>query len=212
MIDILGHLFYITTTWDGENRFGGGMGSSSGLKEDGKKLLQWLSEKRIAIDLSHTCDRYASEIIEYIDKENLEIPLIASHSNFRKVTAMPRNLPDDIAREIIRRKGLIGMTLFAPFIHKTDPSVLLRHIEYGLELGGKKALCFGSDFFCDADFLQTLGKKYPDASFFFEEYKNSSTYPHILDLLESRLEFSSDMLQNIASRNAFDFLHSFILK
>ncbi len=211
LLDTLGNLFYITLTWDGENRFGGGVGSPAGLKKDGERILEWLSGKRVAIDLSHTSDRCASEIIEHIDKMSLNIPLIASHSNFRAVTHMPRNLPDAIAKEIIRRKGLIGITFFAPFIHKTDPSALVRHVEYGLSLGAEKTLCFGADFFCDADF-PSIKQKYPDTPFFFfEEYKDSSTYPYILAFLEQRLKLSSDMLENIASKNALHFLKSCIL-
>jgi len=209
--DALGSLFYITLTWDGENRFGGGVGSSAGLKPDGEQLLHWLSNKRIAVDLSHTSDRFASEIIECIDKKSLHIPLIASHSNFRSVTDKLRNLPDAIAQEIIRRQGLIGINLFAPFIHKSDASALIRHVEYGLSLGGENALCFGADFFCDTDFPM-IKQKYPEAPFFFfEEYKNSSTYPSILASLEQRLRLSSEKLHAIASKNALDFLKKRIL-
>jgi microsomal dipeptidase-like Zn-dependent dipeptidase len=211
LLDTLGSLFYITMTWDGENRFGGGVGSPAGLKKDGERLLTWLSERRIAVDLSHTSDRFATEIIEYIDKMSLQIPLIASHSNFRSVTNRPRNLPDAIAQEIIHRKGLIGINLFAPFIHPSDPTALIRHFEYGLSLGGEKALCFGADFFSDQDF-PLIKQKYPEAPFFFfEEYKDSSTYPYILKLLEERLGLSPEMLHNIASKNALHFLNTYIL-
>jgi microsomal dipeptidase-like Zn-dependent dipeptidase len=204
-------LFYITMTWDGENRFGGGTGSSAGLKKDGEELLIFLSNKRVAIDLSHTSDHLAHDIFEAIDKLSLRIPLIASHSNFRSIVPRPRNLPDDIAKEIIRRKGIIGMNFFAPFIHDTDPSVLIRHIEYGLSLGGEKALCFGADFFSDQDF-PIIKQKYPDAScFFFEEYKDSSTYPYILDLLQNRLKLPQEVLSQIAYTNAYDFLKTHIL-
>ena len=203
-------IFYITITWDGENRFGGGVGASCGLKHDGKCLLEWLSGKRIAIDLSHASDKLAHEIVEYIDKENLTIPLMASHSNFRHVTPMPRNLPDSIAKEIIRRKGIIGLTFFAPFIHKCDPSALLRHVEYALSLGGEQAIAFGSDFFCDTDF-SLLKYKYPDSPFFFEEHKNASVFPHILAQMQEKLSLSSDTLSRIAHKNAQHFLNNFIL-
>ena len=57
IINLTGHLFYISMTWDGENRFGGGVGASTGLKRDGQLLLSWLSSRRIAIHLSHTSNR-----------------------------------------------------------------------------------------------------------------------------------------------------------
>jgi microsomal dipeptidase-like Zn-dependent dipeptidase len=206
----LGHLFYISLTWNEENRFGGGIDSSAGLKKDGQELLFWMHKKRIAADLSHASDRLAHDIIEYIDKNSLDIPLLASHSNFRSVMQTTRNLPDAIAREIIRRKGVIGMNLFAPFVHKSDASTLLRHIEYGLSLGGAESLCFGADFFCDSDF-PSIKVKYPDFIFFFDEYPNASCYPAILNQLKTQLGLSHDNIENIAHKNAQRFLNAFIL-
>ncbi len=202
---ILGNIFYIGMTWDGENRFGGGVGSSAGLKEDGKRLLEWLSGQRIAVDFSHTSDKLAYEIIEYIDKHGLQIPLMASHSNFRTVTDMPRNLPDEIAKELIRRKGLIGLNFIVPFISWTDPTVWLRHVEYGLSLGGADALSFGADFFCDADFPH-IKEKYNGAPLFYPEYGNASCYPYVLEQLANHLKLDEDQLKKIASENALKFL------
>lgn len=38
----LGKILYISLTWNGENRFGGGAGSRVGLLDDGKRLLDFL--------------------------------------------------------------------------------------------------------------------------------------------------------------------------
>lgn len=205
-LKLLGRILYISLTWDGENRFGGGIGSPAGLKEDGKRLLEWMNGRRIAIDLSHASDTLAHEIIAHIDQHKLSIPLLASHSNFRSITPLPRNLPEDIAREIIRRKGLIGLNFFAPFIHESDPYVLCRHVEYGLKLGGEAALSFGADFFCDSDI--DLQKKYGSSPFFFDMFANSSSYPRVLEMLQQELSLKEATLHNIAHRNALSFLDS----
>jgi microsomal dipeptidase-like Zn-dependent dipeptidase len=206
----LGHIFYITMTWNEENRFGGGNDSRAGLKSDGKALLEFLSGKKIAVDLSHTSDRFAAEIIEHIDALRLDVPLLASHSNYRAVASMPRNLPDAIAREIIRRKGIIGLNFFAPFIGKGEPKKLMEHIQHALSLGGHEALCFGADFFCDQDGYG-LGQKYPDTPFYFPEYSNASCYPKILASLAAECGLSAEMLTGIAYGNALRFLTHFIL-
>jgi len=206
----VGLIFYISLTWDGENRFGGGVGADVGLKSDGKVLLDFLSGRRIAVDLSHTSDRLASEIIEYSDKANLNLPFIASHSNFRSVHPMPRNLPDSIAREIIRRKGLIGLNLFAPFIHKDDPKRVADHVRYALALGAAEALCFGADFFSTQDFA-ILTQKYRVTSFFFDEFANASCYPYLLGLLVKECALSDKTAQDIAHGNALRFLEDFII-
>jgi microsomal dipeptidase-like Zn-dependent dipeptidase len=198
----LGRILYIGFTWNTENRFAGGVAAQqTGLKEDGKRLLEWMQGKNIACDFSHPSDRTAYEVIEYIDKHSLNIPLIASHSNFRTITPELRNLPDDLAKEIIRRDGLIGVNLFAPFIHKTNPDYLFRHIEHALHLGAENTLCFGADFFCDTDF-PSIQQKYQVEHCFFPQYSNASTYPRLLQALP----FPEHLLSKLAWQNAFRFL------
>ncbi len=205
---LIGSIFYIGLTWDHENRFGGGNLTNVGLKEDGKRLLQWMSGKKIAIDLSHTSDRLAYDILDTIEGNGFDIPVIASHSNFRAICDYPRNLPDDIAKEIIRRKGLIGLNFFAPFVHKSDPSAIVRHLEYGLDLGGQNCLCFGADFFCDADH-PNITEKYQRAEAYYSDLGNSSVYPHVLNLFTQKLKLNEEQLKKIASGNAFRLLNPY---
>jgi membrane dipeptidase len=201
----IGPLFYIGLTWDDENRFGGGNRTSVGLKEDGKRLLEWMSGKGIAVDLSHTSDKMAHGILNFIDQSGIDVPVIASHSNFRAISNYPRNLPEDIAKEIIKRKGLIGLNFFAPFIHNSDPSALLRHVEYALDLGAGDALCFGADFFCNSDFPHIM-EKYQRSEAFYPDLDNSSVYPLILELFGQKLRLNKEQLLKIASQNALRFL------
>lgn len=211
-LKVIGPIFYIGLTWDEENRFGGGNRSSVGLKKDGERLLEFLSGKRIAIDLSHTSDALAHGIINWIDKRSLEIPLIASHSNFRALSNYPRNLSNELAKELIARKGLIGLNFFAPFIHDTDPSVLTRHVEYGLALGGHEALCFGADFFfVNAKSVLELKQKYGRNQLFYEELGNASVYPSVLRLFQDKIGLKKDLIEKIAFQNASSFLNRLVL-
>ncbi len=199
------HILYIGMTWDGENRFGGGVGSHKGLKEDGKHLLEWMAGKQIAIDFSHTSDPLAEGILNHLDQENLKLPVLASHSNYRAITNLARNMPDWLVQELIRRKGVMGINLFAPFIRKNDPAALIRHVEYALSLGAQNNLAFGADFFCDADF-PNIPHKYQTDTAFFNEYGNSGCYGSILDLLRTKLSLKEDQLREIAHANAERFL------
>ena len=61
-------LFYISLTHHTENRFGGGNYSRAGLKSDGEELLEYISGKQIAIDLSHTSDVLAFDILDHTYK------------------------------------------------------------------------------------------------------------------------------------------------
>lgn len=196
-------LLYITPTWNLENRFGGGAHTKIGLKEDGCRLLDFLHQKRIAIDFSHTSDPLAYGILNYIDTKNLEIPVVASHSNFRAISPVVRNLPDEIAKEILRRKGLIGFVLYRDFIGAEDPYNLVRQFEYVLKLGGEKQSCFGADFFAGADLPPTFQK--PLDQLFFPEFEDATAYGHVLDTWKNHLGLSTEAIENVAYRNFINF-------
>ena len=194
-------VLYISLTWNHENRFGGGNLSTVGIKEDGIALLQYLSEKNIAIDLSHTSDALAFDILNTIDKYALKITPIASHSNFRSIKNMARNLPDELAQEIIKRNGLIGMNLIRDFIGD-DPHDFIRHFQHGVQLGGERNLCLGSDFFGG------IKLDLPNVSFpiFQKDFDHAGQYQHYLDFLIS--ELGKDLVQKIAFENASQWMQA----
>ena len=201
IVENMGPILYITITHHTENRFGGGNFSNNvGLKADGKSLLDYLDNRKIAVDLSHTSDALAHDIFEYTLQKNLDIPLLASHSNFRSVWKHPRNLPDEMAKEIIKRQGLIGMNFVRAFVNDKHPEALTDHILCGLDLGAENSLCFGADFFYPGS--------HPDQSsrvpFFFEEHENATKYSVILEELKTQL--SEKQLEGLAFRNALNFL------
>ncbi len=193
---------YISLTWNTENRFGGGALTQVGLKEDGKRLLEALHQQRIAIDFSHASDALAYEIIDYIEGQRLDIPIIASHSNARAVTQVPRNLPDEIAREIFRRQGLIGFNLYHSFVGQTENEII-KHFAHWLELGGEKHLALGADFFYDPDLPSVYrhGKEV-----FFNAYQEASCYGRLLSFIQQELKLDTLFLEQFAYQNAFSFI------
>jgi len=198
-----GSILYISLTHNTENRFAGGNESKVGLKRDGEVLLEYLHGKNIAIDFSHTSDKLAHDIFNYLDRKKLNVQPLASHSNFRKVFDTARNLPDDIALELVRRKGVIGLNFIRFFIgeHMSD---ILKHIEHAVALGIEKNLCLGADFAADVD----IPPKYSHLkSFFFPGFDNSSCYPQFLQLL--REKFSEDFIQRLAHKNLEYFLQKY---
>ncbi|MBN1825270.1 MAG: membrane dipeptidase [Candidatus Eisenbacteria bacterium] len=194
-----GRILYISLTHHLENRFGGGNTSEAGLKGDGEVFLDYLSGKGVAVDFSHTSDALARDILDRIDSKGLAIPVLASHSNFRAVQDHPRNLPDDSAREIIRRGGVIGINLLRYFLGPDDPKALLRHVEHGLSLGAENALAFGADYY--------YTKNHPDRSripFYHPGQEHAGRYPEILRSLEGIL--GDGGTRALAHQNALDFL------
>lgn len=192
-------ILYIGFTHHAENRFGGGNNSQAGLKEDGEKLLQYLNGKKIAVDFSHASDALAQDMLDYLSKHDLEVPILASHSNYRKVFNHVRNLPDDLAKKIIQRGGLIGVNFLRAFVNNEDPNVLYQHIQHGIKLGGSKSICFGADYF-NTD-------SHPDRTrvpFYFKEHEDATRYPSILETISQRV--SSDVIEDISHRNVMNYL------
>ena len=202
VIERTGIPLYISLTHHGENRFGGGNMTDVGLKGDGRTLLEYISGRKIAIDLSHTSDALARDIIDHIDKKGLDIAIIASHSNFRVVYNHRRNLPDELAKAIVERGGLIGMNFLRAFMHPDDAEYLKRHIVYGLELGGIGTLALGADYFCTAT--------HPDPSrkpFYFEQHEHAGKYQSMLNSLAPELDDAA--ISALAYGNAMRFMEKF---
>ena len=202
VIDRVRKLLYISFTHHYENRWGGGNYSDNvGLKPDGEALLEYLSGKHIAVDLAHSSDALATDIFNYMDKKNLDIPVLASHSNFRKVWEHVRNLPDELAQEIIRRGGLIGINFLRAYCHETKPEHLFEHFMYGVnELKAEDQICFGADFF--------YTKNFPDPSrypLFFKPFENAGQYPFVLSQLKEK-GLTDEQLEKVAFRNVHGFL------
>lgn len=192
-------ILYIGFTHHPENRFGGGNNSQVGIKEDGKKLLDYLNGKKIAVDFSHTSDALAEDILNYISENNLDVPILASHSNYRTVFDHVRNLPDHLAKEIFKRGGIVGVNFLRAFVNNDDPNVLYEHINHGIELGGFNSICFGADYF------STGG--HPDKSripFYFKEHGDASCYPSILD--EVAKQVSPDLIESISSKTVMNYM------
>jgi membrane dipeptidase len=198
ILEKVGKLAYISLTHHTENRFGGGNYTEGiGLKADGKRLLDYLAGKQIPVDLSHTSGLLAAGILNYIDGNQLSIPILASHSNFRSIWNHKRNLTDEFAQEIIHRGGIIGVNFLRAFLDSEQPERLMEHLLYGSRLS-EQTIAFGADFFYTKDF--------PDESrhpIYFPLAENASKYPSILSLLSQ--ELAQGQLQKLAYENVFRF-------
>lgn len=189
----IGSIAYLSLTWNTENRFGGGALTSTGLKKDGEALLHFMDKKQIPLDLSHASDSLAYDSLNYIDKHRLNIRVIASHSNARSVVNVPRNLPDPLILEIVRRKGIIGINFIKSFA-----GCLTNQIQHFIRLGAEDCICFGADFFFIED-VPLKFRKSPD-EYFYADYGNSGTYPKLITQLSSA-GIPTKMLEKLSFEN-----------
>ncbi len=139
--------------WNGENPLATGavQNQSTGLTSLGKTCVRKLEQLRILPDVSHLSDRGFRDLAAQTHG-----PIVASHSNARALWNHPRNLTDDQAREIILRKGLIGLNFYPRFLGDT-PGIedILRHADHFLDLGAENCLALGGDW----DGIDTLPRE-----------------------------------------------------
>lgn len=184
----------ITLTWNHRNELGVGAmtANDEGLTHFGKDVVCRMHELGMIVDVSHLSDQGFYDVCQ-MDS----IPFIASHSNARAICNHPRNLSDDMIREIIGRKGMIGFNLYAPFLSEKQPASIdhvIQHLEHILSLGGENCIGFG----CDFDGMDLL--------------PSGINGVQDLDTLCNRLlqrNHSEEFIEKITFRNFISFLHNY---
>lgn len=203
-----GPLAYVSLTWNTENRFGGGAHCNVGIKPDGLHLLDRLAEKGIPVDLSHASDPLAYDILNHLEKKNYSLPVIASHSNLRSITNELRNLPDELAKEIIHRRGLIGLNCISRFVGKDPDKDFSRHLALMLQWKGMEQASLAADFFHDDDLNPAY--RVEGYSSFFPAYSDAGCYPRLLSLYQQELKLNQSETEQIAFKNALNFFERFV--
>lgn len=202
----MGRPLYIGLTWNTENRFGGGVETDIGLKDDGKRLLDFLHMKQIAIDFSHASERLSEEMLQHIDQHKLAIPLLCSQSNARAITDVRRNMPEFLLNEFKKRKGLVGVNVIRPFVGSTLREAWPEHIRHLLDKVGVDGVSLGAGFFCDADLPAHRVVKSPAQGWFFPECPDAAFYPDLLQLLRQELALSDSQIEKIAYGNFLSYI------
>jgi membrane dipeptidase len=200
----------VTYAWKYENPFGGGNETNIGLKEDGKRFLDYLHSRngkgpKIAVDLSHASPNLAIDTINYIEKKNLNVPLMAGHTRARNINNIPRYLSDEVIKKIIERKGIIGINLLRHYEKSNDPTRIAKHIEHIIKLGGENNVGIGSDFFNTLADVPPSMQALALNKYFFPEYGDASKFQDLLQLLRNQ-GIKEDQIKKIASDNYLNFL------
>ena len=194
LTNLISRPIYVSLTWKYENRFGGGDSTKVGLKNDGKEVLQYLADRNICIDLSHTSDMLAYDILNYIHQKGLHLIPIASHSNFRQICNHQRNLVCEVAQEIAKLGGVIGLCFVKRFVGHTEAS-FYDHLTHAESLGLLDHIVMGSDFYGEIGFDDP----------FFKNFSNASTIRTWVEFMGKRC--SEEVLFKLTHQNGLNFLH-----
>ncbi len=131
--------------WNLANPLGGGADAASGgLTDLGRKVLRWLADKRMVIDLVHMNRETFDDALAAT-----EGPVLVSHANARALCDHRRNLDDTQLKAVAARDGIVGVTAVPDFVRADGPASLddlVKHARYIADLIGPRHLAIGSDF------------------------------------------------------------------
>ena len=113
---------YMTLTWSNTNEWADSSGDindpavqhHNGLTEFGKDVVYEMNRLGMMIDVSHVSDKTFYDALLAS-----RAPVIASHSSSRALTNHPRNMTDDMLREIGRRGGVVMVNYYSAFVDET---------------------------------------------------------------------------------------------
>ena len=119
-----------TLGWNESNALAGSHVTGGGLTDLGREYLKEAQRLGMIVDVSHISDEAFWDMIKVTEK-----PIVASHSNSRKVCDVSRNLTDDMFRAIMETGGVTGLNLYTDFIgENADLDKACDHILHWLEL------------------------------------------------------------------------------
>lgn len=135
----------IGLTWNNANLAADGVGEArgAGLTEFGREIVQFNNAHKIFTDVSHLSEQ------GFWDVHGEAKYLIASHSNAKAICNHPRNLSDEQATAMFKRKSMIHVVYYPQFVKREgDVKIadLIRHIDHFASLGGVEYIGLGSDF------------------------------------------------------------------
>ena len=170
----------VNLTWNADNALAGASRHDGpGLSAQGKEFVRRAQRLGIIIDVSHISDRAFWDIMDITEK-----PVVASHSNSRKLCGHSRNLTDDQFKAICDCGGYAGINLYTAFLSEdrtADFETVYTHMDHFLQLGGEHVALGG-----DLDGCESLPSGF--------------TGIHDYEKLASFLEckgFSEETIQNI---------------
>lgn len=181
---------YVSLTWNGENNLGFGCDyNDKDLKVTGVKLINKINSYKIAVDCAHLSRKGFYTLID--KSENV----LCSHTAFDKIFNHKRNITEEQIKLLLEKKGVIGLTLYSPFItNKEIGSVedFIKHIDYFVNKFGFEGLCLGSDFFGAKNFIS-----------------NINNYQNLIKIVEKleKIGYNKKAIDAIFYKNALKFIN-----
>lgn len=181
----------MTLVWNNVNELGtpAVVNDTDHLTEFGKKIIKKMNLLKMAVDVSHLNTAGFWDAAETSD-----FPIVASHSNSRKICDNVRNLTDEQFKFISAAGGVVGINTYPYFLNNSDMSDsddVIKHIEHFLSIGGENAVALGFDY----DGTDVLCKG----------FENMRSYEFLMNEMGKR-NFSEELIAKIMGKNLIRYI------
>lgn len=178
----------VSLGWNESNPLTGSHETGGGLTDMGRAFVQEAQRLGMIIDVSHISDEGFWDIMDVT-----QAPVIATHSNSRRIYDVSRNLTDDMFCHICQTGGVAGFNMYSDFIG-VNPKLtdVCGHFLHWLELDPEgKHIALGGDL----DGCDDLP----------EGFRGVQDYPALADHLLNK-GLTPENLENIFWSNALGVL------
>lgn len=212
-----------TIAYEGRNSYGSGFADpSGGLTRKGELFVLRCSTAGLILDLSHANSTTIMDITSFMDRNGLQLPLVATHSGSQEVYHHSRNLSFTGICSIAGRGGIIGVPTLTFILDPKENGLgpFFDHLYRILSICGEDSVVIGGDGpYCTQDLsewerhigelskkLDTLGKFKPR----FPHHPFVLNTPRRMEVLENEMKkrrwLPSSVREKILSKNLFRFL------
>ncbi|HSP34321.1 MAG TPA: dipeptidase [Thermoanaerobaculia bacterium] len=115
---------YMTLTHVNTNNWcdsSGDAGRHNGLTKFGREVVRTMNDIGMIVDISHVSDKSFYDVLE-----TTRVPVVATHSSCRSICKHPRNLTDDMLRDLAKNGGVCMINFFSAFISQSVADVVMK--------------------------------------------------------------------------------------
>jgi membrane dipeptidase len=112
----------------------------NGLTDFGKQVVHEMNRLGMMVDISHVADKTFYDALA-----TSEAPMIASHSSCRAICDAPRNMTDQMIKDLAAKGGVIQINYHVGFLSQEFQDAQKAHPEYGKQIEDEaKKRCAGN--------------------------------------------------------------------
>jgi membrane dipeptidase len=176
------------------------MEGNIGLTDFGRDVIREMNRVGMVVDVTHMSHRATMEAFETSIR-----PVIFSHSNPSALREHARNISDEQIIACARTGGVVGINGIGDFLGGTSSELIVKNIEYVMDLVGPEHVGLGLDYVVDKQELMEYIEGHPDV-FPPEKFKDyvsfaePEQFPEFTELLYQK-GYSEQIISGVLGGN-----------